>query len=112
MRTATVWLARRGIAIPIGGRIVHTFAVESGGVARGPEGINRVCCKVVDRFFVNIVREGDEAASCWTGGFDAVGENTLAMRVVALPVDRVDVIVCLYVNVFFSIPVMWVSCRH
>jgi hypothetical protein len=58
---------------------------------------------------VDIVREGDKAVGRWTGGFQAAGKNTLTMCVVSLPVDRVDVIVCLYINIFVSIPVVWIS---
>lgn len=44
---------------------------------------------------MNVVCQGDTAVTRG-GGFQAAGEENLTMSVVTLPVEGVDIIVCLY----------------
>lgn len=91
----SVWLARGRIAIPILWGITHTFTVKSGRETSGVEGINHIRCESVHCFIMNVVCQGDNAVTRG-GGFQAAGEETLTMSVVTLPVEGVDIIVCLY----------------
>ena len=95
MDGATVRLARGGIAIPVRGGVVHAFAVQGGCVARRAEGIDHVGCEAVDSSVVDVVGEGDESAAGWTPGFQVAGKDGPTTAVVALPVEGVDVVVCL-----------------